>query len=140
MIRTRPAANGSAPDRPAAGGSDVIVVKNVVKTYELGDIAVHALQGVSLTIQRGDFVAIMGASGSGKSTLMNILGCLDLPTSGRYLLDAVDVRGMSEDELADVRSALGVGPDEADRGEFLQRVAQGGTGDLKFGGEVPFRQ
>jgi putative ABC transport system ATP-binding protein len=83
---------------------DVIVVENVVKTYSLGDIAVHALQGVSLTIERGDFVAIMGASGSGKSTLMNILGCLDLPSRGRYLLDGVDVRGMSEDELSDVRN------------------------------------
>jgi putative ABC transport system ATP-binding protein len=82
----------------------VIVVENVVKTYSLGDISVHALQGVSLTIDRGDFVAIMGASGSGKSTLMNILGCLDLPSQGRYLLDGVDVRGMSEDELSDVRN------------------------------------
>jgi putative ABC transport system ATP-binding protein len=68
------------------------------------EIEVHALQGVSLTIERGDFVAIMGASGSGKSTLMNILGCLDLPTRGLYLLDAVDVRGMTEDELSDVRN------------------------------------
>jgi putative ABC transport system ATP-binding protein len=84
--------------------NDVIVVKNLVKTYVLGDIEVHALRGVSLTIERGDFVAIMGASGSGKSTLMNILGCLDLPTRGRYLLDGVDVRGMSEDELSDVRN------------------------------------
>jgi putative ABC transport system ATP-binding protein len=96
--------NGAAapgrPRRPA----QVIVVQRVVKTYVLGEIEVRALQGVSLTIDRGDFVAIMGASGSGKSTLMNILGCLDLPTSGRYLLDGVDVRGMSEDELADVRN------------------------------------
>jgi putative ABC transport system ATP-binding protein len=83
---------------------EVIVVRKVVKTYALGEIAVHALRGVSVAIDRGDFVAIMGASGSGKSTLMNILGCLDLPTSGRYLLDGVDVRGMTEDELADVRN------------------------------------
>jgi putative ABC transport system ATP-binding protein len=92
---------------PVPGGAsrpEVIVVRDVVKTYVLGDIEVHALQGVTLDIERGDFVAIMGASGSGKSTLMNILGCLDLPTSGRYLLDGVDVRGMSEDELSDVRN------------------------------------
>ena len=96
------AAPPSPGPRPSAG--DVIVVDRVWKTYQLGDIAVHALNGVSVTIEAGDFVAIMGASGSGKSTLMNILGCLDLPTSGRYLLDGVDVRGMSEDELADVRN------------------------------------
>jgi putative ABC transport system ATP-binding protein len=99
---TRPPAPapGAAPERPR----EVILVRQVVKTYTLGQIEVHALQGVSLGIDRGDFVAIMGASGSGKSTLMNIIGCLDLPTSGRYLLDGVDVRGMSEDELADVRN------------------------------------
>ncbi|GAC1542550.1 MAG: ABC transporter ATP-binding protein [Acidimicrobiales bacterium] len=96
------AATPSSIARPFRG--DVIVVDRVWKTYQLGEIAVHALNGVSVTIQEGDFVAIMGASGSGKSTLMNILGCLDLPTSGRYLLDNVDVRGMSEDELADVRN------------------------------------
>jgi putative ABC transport system ATP-binding protein len=83
---------------------EVIELRKVVKTYVLGEIEVHALRGVSIAIERGDFVAVMGASGSGKSTLMNIIGCLDLPTSGRYLLDGVDVRGMSEDELADVRN------------------------------------
>jgi len=97
--------HGDRSPAPATGRpKEVIVVESVVKTYALGDIAVHALQGVSLVIERGDFVAIMGASGSGKSTLMNILGCLDLPTRGRYLLDGVDVRGMSEDELSDVRN------------------------------------
>ena len=69
------------------------------KTYELGQIRVRALRHVSLRIERGDFVAIMGSSGSGKSTLMNILGCLDIPTSGRYLIDGVDVRGLDEDDL-----------------------------------------
>jgi putative ABC transport system ATP-binding protein len=99
--QTRPVARlDGAGHRP----DDVIVVKDVSKTYALGDIEVHALQRVTMTIERGDFVAIMGASGSGKSTLMNILGCLDLPTRGRYLLDGVDVRGMREDELSDVRN------------------------------------
>ena len=84
--------------------SAVIVLDRVVKTYVLGEIKVHALRDVSTTIERGDFVAIMGASGSGKSTLMNIIGCLDLATHGSYLLDGVDVRGMSEDELSDVRN------------------------------------
>jgi len=91
--------------QPAAPPENhVIVVQKVFKTYSLGEIDVHALNGVSITIERGDFVAIMGASGSGKSTLMNIIGCLDLPSRGRYLLDGVDVRGMEEDELADVRN------------------------------------
>jgi putative ABC transport system ATP-binding protein len=100
----RARSTADSPPGPEQRPEDVIVVRNVSKTYALGDIEVHALQGVSLTIERGDFVAIMGASGSGKSTLMNILGCLDLPTRGRYLLDGVDVRGMSEDELSDVRN------------------------------------
>jgi putative ABC transport system ATP-binding protein len=82
----------------------VIQVDDLVKTYVLGEIEVHALQGVSLTIERGDFVAIMGASGSGKSTLMNILGCLDLPTRGRYLLDGVDVRLHDDEDLAIIRN------------------------------------
>jgi putative ABC transport system ATP-binding protein len=82
----------------------VIDVRDVRKTYELGDIAVHALRGVSLRVQRGEYVAIMGASGSGKSTLMNILGCLDLPTSGAYLLRGLDVRDVEEDTLSDVRN------------------------------------
>jgi putative ABC transport system ATP-binding protein len=81
-----------------------ILVRKVAKTYELGQIKVRALREVSLRIDRGDFVAIMGSSGSGKSTLMNILGCLDIPTSGSYRIDGVDVRSLDEDALADLRS------------------------------------
>jgi putative ABC transport system ATP-binding protein len=82
----------------------VIRVHDVSKTYRLGEIEVHALHSVSLRIERGDFVAIMGSSGSGKSTLMNLLGCLDIPTSGRYLIDGVDARTLDEDDLADLRN------------------------------------
>jgi macrolide transport system ATP-binding/permease protein len=82
----------------------VIEIVDLWKVYKLGEVEVNALRGVSLRIARGEFVAVMGASGSGKSTLMNVLGCLDRPTSGRYLLDGEDVAGLSEDELAAVRS------------------------------------
>ncbi|HWF56239.1 MAG TPA: ABC transporter ATP-binding protein [Solirubrobacteraceae bacterium] len=81
----------------------VIDVHEVRKTYSIGDIAVHALRGVSLTVERGEFVAIMGSSGSGKSTLMNIIGCLDSPTAGVYRLDGLDVRAVDEDTLSDIR-------------------------------------
>jgi len=84
--------------------SAVIDVRDVRKTYQMGDIAVHALQGVSMRIERGEYVAIMGTSGSGKSTLMNILGCLDVPTSGTYLLNGSDVRDVDEDTLSDLRN------------------------------------
>jgi putative ABC transport system ATP-binding protein len=80
-------------------------VSEITKVFAVGEIRVHALRGVSLHIEHGDFVAIMGSSGSGKSTLMNILGCLDVPSSGRYLLDGMDVRDHDEDELADVRNS-----------------------------------
>jgi len=82
----------------------VIQLREVTKTYDLGQIKVRALRSVSLRIDRGDFVAIMGSSGSGKSTLMNIIGCLDIPTSGSYLIDGVDVARMDEDDLSDLRN------------------------------------
>ena len=82
----------------------VLDVRDVSKVYGEGGTAVHALRGVSLAAEQGDYVAIMGASGSGKSTLMNILGCLDVPTSGRYLLDGVDVGTLDDRRLAIVRN------------------------------------
>ena len=82
----------------------VIDVRDVTKTYHLGPISVEALRGISVTIERGEFVAIMGSSGSGKSTLMHILGCLDVPTSGRYIIDGVDSLQLDEDDLADLRN------------------------------------
>jgi putative ABC transport system ATP-binding protein len=107
--RDRPLVERSSPAHPAATGAPArrppaIQVREVTKTYELGQIKVRALHKVSLQIQRGDFVAIMGSSGSGKSTLMNILGCLDIPTSGSYLIDGVDVSSLDEDDLSDLRS------------------------------------
>jgi putative ABC transport system ATP-binding protein len=82
----------------------VISIRNLVKTYVVGEVEVRALRGVSLDVQPGEFLAVTGPSGSGKSTLMHILGCLDRPTSGQYILDGQDVSRMSKDELADVRN------------------------------------
>jgi putative ABC transport system ATP-binding protein len=93
----------AAPAR-AAPGQPLIEARDLVKTYTMGDMTVHALRGVSLDIAGGDFVAIMGASGSGKSTLMNILGCLDLPTSGEYRLAGEEVEGLAQDALASIRN------------------------------------
>jgi len=85
-------------------GQPVLDVRGVTKTYGMGETEVQALRGMSLTVRRGEYLAIMGSSGSGKSTLMNILGCLDIPTSGRYLLDGVDVSRLTDRQLALVRN------------------------------------
>jgi len=92
------------PTQPVAQTKPVIRLENVHKIYDLGEIQVQALRGVSLEVREGEFVAVMGPSGSGKSTIMNILGCLDRPTRGRYFLDGVDVSGMSKAELARIRN------------------------------------
>jgi putative ABC transport system ATP-binding protein len=84
--------------------SEVIRVENLFKTYRMGDVEVPALRGINLTIERGEFVAVMGASGSGKSTFMNILGCLDRPTSGHYWLEGEEVGSLSADAWAHIRN------------------------------------
>jgi putative ABC transport system ATP-binding protein len=92
------------PRDSLAGSRPLISLDHVHKIYQMGDVEIHALHGISLQITRGEFVAIMGASGSGKSTTMNIVGCLDKPTRGHYFLEGEDVSTLSKDELADIRN------------------------------------
>jgi len=93
-----------ASEKSTGKNGEVVRLVDVHKTYRTGEMEVHAVRGVSLDIRRAEFVALMGASGSGKSTLMNLLGCLDRPTSGHYLLDGADVSGLDRDRLADIRN------------------------------------
>ena len=96
----------SAPSEASANapGGSLAVLEHIDKVYGEGDAQVHALSDVCLTVNRGDYLAVMGTSGSGKSTAMNILGCLDRPTRGRYWLNGIEVAGLDDDELADIRN------------------------------------
>src|SRR6267154_1332158 len=99
----------SAPASPVSRhyrepGPIVIDIENVTKEYKMGEEIVHALRGVSLHVRRNEYLAVMGPSGSGKSTMMNMLGCLDTPTTGKYHFTGKDVSSMTDDELADIRN------------------------------------
>ena len=101
-----PDQNATPPENrsPLSGSTPLIHLESIYKTYDLGEIQVQALRGITLEVREGEFVAVMGPSGSGKSTVMNILGCLDRPTKGRYFLEGIDVSHMSKVELARIRN------------------------------------
>ena len=103
-MRLLSADSPTSPGETAAWASTLAVLEHIDKVYGEGDAEVHALSDVCLIVNRGDYLAVMGTSGSGKSTAMNILGCLDRPTRGRYWLNGVEVDGLSDDELADIRN------------------------------------
>ena len=103
-MEARPSAGARTPSGAAGSDAAVIRIEDLVRVYQMGEVEVRALDGVSLSIAKGEFVAVMGPSGSGKSTLMNIVGCLDRPTSGSYFLDGVDVSGLDRDRRAEIRN------------------------------------
>jgi putative ABC transport system ATP-binding protein len=104
IIESTAETESRAASERATRTEPVIKLDHIHKVYKMGDIEVHALRGVSLTIRQGEFVAVMGVSGSGKSTMMNIIGCLDQPTRGTYILDGHDVSKLSKDDRADIRN------------------------------------
>lgn len=103
FLRKRQPRPEQEPGTVEADEANVITVRGITKVYRMGDMEVHALRGVDLDVARGEMLAIMGPSGSGKSTLMNIIGCLDVPTEGRYLLDGTDVSRLNDEQLAAIR-------------------------------------